>query len=123
MEFRGATVSFSVYSPGNHLNLDAGFNYFVCSPVFGQDEPNLTCAYFSDGWGSSTTNQAQHISTGCNPQPWIPTNHGERTTSKESAGHASSRYTGTSVGSPGTVGKLRKVEGGELGAWSYSYSL
>ena len=34
-------------------NLGGGFEYFWCSPLLGEDEPNLTIIcfhYFSDGW-------------------------------------------------------------------------
>ena len=30
--------------------LVGGFNIFYFNPLFGEDEPILTCAYFSDGW-------------------------------------------------------------------------
>ena len=36
-------------------DLGGGFRYFLCSPLFGEDEPILTCAYFQ--MGGSTTNQ------------------------------------------------------------------
>ena len=33
------------------FHLGDGFKPFSCSPLFGEDEPILTCAYFSKGWG------------------------------------------------------------------------
>ena len=33
---------------GFNMLLGGGFKDFLCSPLFGEDEPNLTCAYFSE---------------------------------------------------------------------------
>ena len=36
----------------NILNgyLSGGFKYFLCSPLFGEDEPILTIIFFQMGW-------------------------------------------------------------------------
>ena len=43
--------------------------FFIFSPILVEDEPILTCAYFSDGWGGSTTTNKPWglpgTSTGC----------------------------------------------------------
>ena len=57
-------------------HLDGGFKYFLFSPLFGEDEPILTCAYFSNGLVQPPTSHiflGPHRGLSVNGLGWIPT--------------------------------------------------
>ena len=78
--FEVRLLVFLVYSPGDHLNLDGGFNHFVCSPSIWArlDEPNLTFSlayFFRKGGKNSTTNQGATDFNRMFPKIVVPPNH------------------------------------------------